>query len=298
MTLLRVTEQSRQANHLRYVTTAQQKLERVREELATNRKISQASDDPAGAALALRHRDGIEFEAQMRRNLENGVAFMNVTEAAMEGATEAFHRIRELTVQASSDTLSTQERQAIAEEVDEITRHLVQIGNTNFGGSYIFSGHQTKTPAYSITGDPPTAITYDGDAGARVRRISQQDTVAVNVTGDAVFGTVFSDLIALRTDLESGASGQALSPYLTSLDTAVDRVLQARADVGSRVNRFDAATRQSEETDTNLQQLRAEIEEPDLTTAIVNMQQQATQLEAALGAIARTMDMSLLNFLR
>ena len=89
MTSTRVTELSRQTAHIRYITTAQAKLDRIQETLSTSRRINRASDDPAGTALALRHREDIQFETQMRRNVDNGTAFMNISEAAMNGATEA-----------------------------------------------------------------------------------------------------------------------------------------------------------------------------------------------------------------
>ena len=55
---------------------------------------------------------------------------------------------------------------------------------------------------------------------------------------------------------------------------------------------------QSEQTDINLEGLRSRIEEPDLAETILQMQQQSMALESALGAIGRTANMSLLNFLR
>ena len=182
--------------------------------------------------------------------------------------------------------------------MDELTRHITQVANTNFGGAYVFSGHQTKTAAYSVIGNPPTAITYQGDAGQRTRRISKSDVVPVNVTGPGVFGTAFTDLIQLRLDLESGASATTISSHLSEIDTALEGILAARADLGARINRFDAVTAQSEQTDINLQQLRSRIEEPDLAQTILQMQQQSQALEAALGAIGRTANMTLLNFLR
>ena len=60
----------------------------------------------------------------------------------------------------------------------------VQISNSNFNGAYIFSGTKTDQPAFVTTGSPTiTAVTYQGDEGQRLRRISRQDTSAVNTTG-------------------------------------------------------------------------------------------------------------------
>lgn len=295
---MRLSEQARVGNQVRFMNSASERMDRVQRQLSTNRRIDRASDDPSGAALAMQHRKNIAFEAQMRRNLENGTAFLNVTESALDSATDILQRARELTVQASNDTLGASEKQNVASEMDQLIQQLAQVANTNFGGVYIFSGYQTQTPAYNVAGNPPAAITWQGDNGLRTRRISAQDSVAVNVIGDQAFGDIFDDLIALRENLEANAPGTTVGNSLADIDRAMDRVLNTRADVGARLNRLEATTYRSEETDTNLQELRAEIEDIDIAETIIQFTAAQNALEAALGAIGRTSDMSLLNYLR
>lgn len=295
---MRISDSMRLTNHQRYLNDVARKLDESQRQLASGRRIERASDDPAAAAVALHYRRGITYEAQMRRNLEDGIAFMNVTEAALEGATDALQRARELTVKAASDALSADERRTIAREIDQLIRHLVQIANTEFGDAYIFAGTKTDAPAYAVTGDPPTAIVYQGDSGLRVRQISREAQAAVNLVGSDVFGTTFDDLIALRDALDAGASGAAIAPSLASIDDALDRVLSARAELGARINRFEAALRQSETTDLNLQRLRGEVEDIDLAQAIVRLSSEEISLQAALGAIGRASSLTLLDYLR
>jgi len=295
---MRISEQSRVQNQVRYMGTAAERMDTVQRQLATNRKIQRASDDPAGAALAMQHRKNIAFEAQMRRNLENGTAFLNVTESALSGTTDLLQRARELTVQGATGTLGATEKQNIAAELDQIIQQLAQVANTNFGGAYIFSGHQTQTPAYQLAGNPPSSVVWQGDNGLRSRQISTQDAIAVNVIGDGVFGDVFDNLITLRDNLNNNSSTQTINNSLGDIDQALDRVLNARADVGARLNRFEATTYRSEETDTNLQELKAGIEDIDISETIIQFTASQNALEAALGAIGRTSGMTLLNFLR
>ena len=94
------------------------------------------------------------------------------------------------------------------------------MANTDFGGAYIFSGHQTQTPAYLVAGSPPAAVTFQGDIGERIRRISKQDSVPVNVLGAAVFGKIFDDLITLRDNLDPGAPAATISASLADIDAA------------------------------------------------------------------------------
>jgi len=295
---MRLSEQSRAHNQVAYMSAAAERADRVQRQLSTNRRIDRASDDPSGAALAMQHRKNIAFEAQMRRNLENGTAFLNVTESALDSATDILQRARELTVQASNDTLGPAEKRNIGAEMDQLIQQLAQVANTNFGGVYIFSGHQTQTPAYNVAGNPPAAITWQGDNGLRTRRISAQDSVPANVIGDQAFGDIFADLITLRDNLQANAPGTTVGNSLADIDRAMDRVLNTRADVGARLNRLEATTFRSEETDTNLQELRAEIEDIDIAETIIQFTAAQNALEAALGAIGQTSGMSLLNYLR
>jgi len=294
---MRLSEQSRVGNQVRYMNSASERMDRVQRQLSTNRRIDRASDDPTGAALAMQHRKNIAFEAQMRRNLENGTAFLNVTESALDGATELLQRARELTVQGATGTLGASEKTNIAAEMDQLIQQLAQVANTNFGGAYIFSGHQTQTPAYAVTGNPPSVITWQGDNGQRVRQISAQDAVAVNVIGTDVFGSVFQDLMTLRDNLNSNAPTTTINGSIADIDKALNSVLNARADVGARVNRFDATTARSEETDTNLQELRSNIEDIDVAETIIQFTAAQNALQAALGAIGKTSNMTLLNYL-
>ena len=295
---MRLSEQQRVNNQVNYLNYATQRMSDVQQQLATNRRIDRASDDPTGAALAMQHRKNIAFESQMRRNLENGTAFLNVTESSLAGVTDLLQRARELTVQASNDTLGPNEKIQIGSEVNQIIEQLAQVANANFGGVYIFSGHQTQTPAYNVGGQPPATITWQGDNGLRERRISPQDVVPVNMIGDQVFGTMFDEMIQLRDNLNAGANGETINNSIADIDQALDRVLNARAEVGARLNRFEATKFRSEETDTNLQQLRAEIEDVDIADAILKFTAAQNAMEAAMGAIGRTSNMTLLNFLR
>lgn len=295
---MRTSELGRLHSRQASLERASGNMENVQRQLSTGRKITVASDDAAGSALALGHRRNINFENQMRRNLESGRAVLNAGEAALGSSTDLLQRARELTVNAASGTLSQSDRIVVGLEIDQIIAGLAQLGNTQFGGAYLFSGHQSNAPAYAVTGNPPTSVTYQGDAGQRLRRVSEQDTVAVNVPGVEAFASIFDDLIALRDDLNGAAPASAINAHLTTIDDGLERMIAARAAMGARANRFETAQSVSEQRNVGLQELRSSIEEIDLPATIVEFTAAQNALEAALGAIGRTSSMTLLDFLR
>ena len=295
---MRVSEVGRFTAQLTSLQRVTERMDEVQRQLASGRKLQIASDDAPRSAAAMRYRRDIALEAQMRRNAEGGRAFLLATEAALDSGTDALHRIRELTVQASSDSITAADRALIADEVEQLISHLVQVGNTQFAGAYVFSGHRTDTPAYTVTGSPPTAITFAGDTGQRLRAIAPGESVAVNLPGANVFGTLFDDLLVLRDDLNGSQPGAVISGHLDALDGAIDRVISGRAEIGARINRLDATLRQSEDSDLILRTLKADIEEVDLVEATTQLTSQQTALQAAMSAIAATQGLSLVNFLR
>ena len=295
---MRVSEVGRFSSHLSSLQAVTERMDQVQRQLASGRKLQIASDDPPLAAAAMRYRRDIALETQMRRNIEGGRSFMTASEAALSSATESLQRVRELTIQASSDTLTGSERALIADEVDQLLRELVQVGNSKFGDVHLFSGHLTNTPAYSTTGDPPSAVSFDGDTGQRLHTIAPGEKVAVNIAGVNVFGGVFADLITLRDNLNGSQPGAVIETSLPALDLAIERVISGRAEIGARINRLEKTARQSEESDIVLRDLKAQIEEIDLVDASIALTGQQTALQAAMSAIAATSNLSLINFLR
>lgn len=298
---IRITEQSRLTDHVSFMQTAESRLNQIQQQLSTGRKVDHPSDDPEGTSISMGYRRDIIFETQMRRNIDGGVAFMNASESAMSSATDVIQRARELAVQGANGTNSQEGRDAMAIETDQLLQQMVQIANSNFNGAYIFAGQKTDQAAYVTTGAPElTGVTFQGDTGDRVRRISQgtgsQGTSAINVAGPAVFSDVFQNLITLRDNLR--ANSPTINASIGALDKNLDSVMNARADIGARINAFNDVAIRSQKKDTDLQDLRANIEDVDVTEAILQLTARQNQMQATLGAIGTTMNMSLLDFIR
>lgn len=295
---LRMSEQSRLSNNIAYLQTASAQLSKVQQELATNRRVSVPSDDPEGTALSLGYRDEILLETQMRRNIDNGTAFMNAGEAALASATELIHNARTLAVAGATGSAAQSGLDGMATQVDQILQEMVQVGNSTFGGTYIFAGQKIDQPAFATVGGASiAAVSYQGDTGNMTRQISRQQTVDVNVDGTTAFGNVFQTLVNLRDAMLAG-DGATANQSIGLLDTALNRVLSSRAALGARINRFQQTQDQSLSKDTDLQKLRSGIEDVDLASATVKLTSQQNQLQAALAAVGKTINMSLLNFLQ
>ncbi len=284
---------------LKNVNIGTRSLASLQEKLSTGRRVNRPSDDPSAAALALSYRADIALNDQHQRATADAVARMNASEAAMGGATDSLQRVRELAVQAGSPGISPQELQALGEEVDQLLGHMVQLGNANFAGQFLFAGHQTQTPPFTTTtaGTLVTAVNYVGDTGALKREIGVGVTVDINVAGSDAFGNVFSTLITLRDALNAGNVPVATA-QIANLDADPDALLGARGRIGARANGIESAQSILTDANTELTKQKAENEEIDLVDVIVKLNSQESVYQAALASTARAIQPSLMDFLR
>ncbi|NLL15197.1 MAG: flagellar hook-associated protein FlgL [Fibrobacter sp.] len=118
----------------------------LQEQLATGKRLMRPSDDPVDVANALKLETKLREYQQFKKNINDGLAFMNVTGTAMESMNTLLQRARELAIQASSDTIGDTERQYINKETEQLLRQMVALIDTKYKGDYVFSGNQTKIP--------------------------------------------------------------------------------------------------------------------------------------------------------
>jgi flagellar hook-associated protein 3 FlgL len=125
-------------------------LAKLQEQLATGRRLLRPSDDPVDTANDLRLRDKLAQLWQYKRNIEDGTGWMSVSDTAMLSMNDLMQRLRELAIQGASDSQTITERRYIAREVEQLTRQMIALCNTNYKGDYVFAGTQTKITPFPI----------------------------------------------------------------------------------------------------------------------------------------------------
>jgi len=283
---------------LREISTGQAALFEVQERLASGKKISKPSDDPFGLSRTMGARTDRDMGMQWQRNITVTSDDLALNESLLDNLGEVLQRSRELATQGANAALTVDARTQIGLEVSRLLEEAITIGNSSFGGRYLFGGHQTGAPPFTedVPG-APTVVTYNGDSGAVEREIGNGQRVQVNIPGDQLFSSIAANLIQLRDDLNAD-NRAAVSASTAVIDADLDKVLNFRGDIGSKMRQSDAAMVRLEGNDLRLQTLIASFEEADLAESMVQLQMRDTALSAALGAAGRTLQTSLLDFLR
>ncbi|WP_354699769.1 hypothetical protein DSM112329_00024 [Paraconexibacter sp. AEG42_29] len=296
---VRITGQSMSARVLGDLQAAQARIARTQQQVSTERRINQASDDALGTTRALAARTTLATVAKHQDSIADATSRVSATGSALSQITEVMHRVRELTVQAANGATTDTGRAAINKEIGELVNTVKDAANLKVGDAYIFGGTATTTKPYASG----PVDTYAGDAGTIARTIGPGVSLQVNVTGADVLGSGGGDgqlLDTLRTIQAHLTANDttALSADLKRLDTNLDTIGAVQATIGATQNRLDAAMSRLDDTAATTNKVLSDVEGIDLTEALLNLNSQSSAYQAALKTAANVLQPSLLDFLR
>src|SRR4030042_5140844 len=124
-------------------------LRKVNEKISTGKNINRPSDDPIGLVDAMGLKTALSQVGQYQRNMENGEAWLNLSESALSQTLDLVSRAREMALQMASDTQDATTRANAATEVGHLLDQAISLGNTELGGSDIFAGFRINTTPFS-----------------------------------------------------------------------------------------------------------------------------------------------------
>jgi flagellar hook-associated protein 3 FlgL len=291
---VRVTPQMQAMHVTKSLQTNLARIAELQEQGTSGRNLTRASSDPSAAADALTVRNQLATEQQYARNVDNGAGWLATLDSTLGTVTDIMQRVRDLTVQAASDTTSAEGREAIAGELIELRDELRRQSGTTYLGRTVFAGTSDEGVAfrddYSYTGTPGTTVE---------RRIGADSTVRVDLDGSAVFGegagSVFALLDTMAADLRAGnGSGDGLA----AVDERLDAVLAQHTTVGARQNQLERAADTSLGVRTNLESRRSAIEDVDLAELAIDLQLKQVAYQATLSIGASLLQPTLLDYIR
>ena len=311
--MTRITQRSIQESTLANLQRNLAGMATIQEQLSSQKRINRPSDDPTGTVSALTLRADLRSTEQHRRNADDGNAWLTTTDSTLQTVTTQLNKVRTLVTQGlNTGANSADPRGALAVEIDGIKSSLLGLANTQYLGRNIFAGTATDsatvvTPATDTLPSGATYATNDyafKDPGGTVeRQVASDSKVRVDTPGATVFGqgssSVFALLDKISAQLRSAdpiAAG--LSDSLGELVEAQGAVRTAQADVGARQNRVEYAQDQADARKVALNTSLSEVESIDLPATIVQLQSQQVAYQAALGATAKVLQPSLMDFLR
>jgi len=300
----RIAQESLNRTALSNINLNYKKIQETQEKLSSGKRINRPSDDPSGTRKVLGLK-AEEFQVQQfLDNTETAKEQINFTSNTLESIQDIFSKIKELTIQASNDTLGQSERKIISGELDELLESVLQNANTDNNGRYIFSGTQTLTSAFTATRDSNgniSSVSYNGNNEEIKYQIGPNTFMQINLPGGKLFqdNKAFSTLISLRDSLNASTfDSTAFSNLRTTMDTATDAISTEITKFGAKANRLEMTTNSLENSQTALKELISYTEDADVASLIMDLKHQENVLQSSLKTGAMVIQSTLLDFLR
>ena len=158
---MRITNNMMFDSSIRNLNNNLQRLSDAQTKYSTQSKIQVPSDDPVIATRAIKYRDYVSDVEQYQKNTSDATSWMQVTDDALQGVADYMTRLKELVVNGANDTNSTASKAAIADEIKEIKKGLIDTMNTSYAGRYVFAGYNTDKAPYSTTSVTIGSTTVD-----------------------------------------------------------------------------------------------------------------------------------------
>lgn len=290
----RVTNSMTSRSVLSDIESVYAQLTATQNELSSGKQLTKPSDNPYGASRALTDRADIAANKQYQSNASEMGAWLSTSDTALSSVNDALGRVRDLVLQGANGTLSQTELDSISTELGQLADSIKSDANTQYAGSYVFSGSQTGTPPFAVG----AVDTYNGDSSAISRQLGQGVTMQVNVTGDIVITPILAAIRQAQADLApAGTPGNLGTVDLNAIDAAQSNLAEQQAVVGARANRVDLATSRLQQLEQAQTQQLSNVEDADVAKAMIDFSQQSAVYQAALRAGASLIQPTLMDYL-
>lgn len=248
--------------NLRKTRLAQQK---VLEQLSSGHRINRAGDDAAGLAISENLRAQIRGLKQAERNAQDGISLVQIAEGALSEVSNILIRLRELAVQASSDTIGSTERKFLNVEFEQLMEEVDRIANsTEFNRVPLLNG---------------TGAVFDIQIGTR------NDPLSDRLTFDA--SSADANVAALGLNLASVADKISAQNSLAAIDQAIISVSGVRADFGALQNRLQSTINNIAVSTENLSAANSRVRDADVAEATAELTRSNILMQAGTSVLAQ-----------
>ncbi len=242
-------------------------LDRALERLSSGSRINHAGDDAAGLAISESLRAQIRGIGQAERNAQDGISLIQVAEGGLVEISNILIRMRELGVQASSDTVGPKERKFLDNEFQQLSQEIDRIANSiEFNGNPLLNGSGSTFEVQIGTKNNPL-----------VDRIKLFDPYSSNV-----------NLVSLGINLSNVSDKTSAQNTLASLDGALNNVTSTRAEFGSMQNRLQSVINNLVVNKENMTAANSRIRDADLAEETAEMTKGQILMQAGVSVLAQS----------
>lgn len=262
---MRVSTNIGAINSQRNLAGSQRSMAKSMGQLASGSRINIAADDAAGLAISERLKSGIRSARQANRNANDGISMIQTAEGGLNEISNIVTRLRELGIQAASDTVGSTERGFLDKEVQQMKSEIERIAtSTKWGTTNLLDG---TTPVFDFQ-----VGVYNNSFEDRISFDSSVNVATLGALG----------LEGLDFTTKEGAQDA-----LTSLDAAQDMANGMRANLGALQNRLTSTVDNLGVLEENMSAANSRIRDTDVAMASSEMTRNNILLQASTSTLAQ-----------
>jgi flagellin len=260
---LRIATNLASINSQRQMYNTNMAMENNLARMSSGLRINKSSDDAAGLAISENLKAQIRGMKQANRNANDGISLAQVAEGGLNEVSNMLVRMRELAIQAASDTIGEQERGFVNLEFENLKKEIQRVAEvTEFNGMELLNGMGGQ---------------YDIQVG--VRNDPSQD----RITFDA--SRADASLTSLGMALETAATKEGARNSLTAIDSALSKTNGMRADLGAFQNRLQATINNLNIAHENLSAANSRIRDADMAEETAELTRNNVLMQANVAAM-------------
>lgn len=298
-------------NSQRRLNSATKSLDTTYQRLSSGLRINSAKDDAAGLQISNRLTNQINGLQQGNRNANDGIALCQTMEGALDETTSMLQRIRTLAIQAANGTNTTVDREAIQQEISQLSAEITRIAcKTTFAGRQCLAGVNGSDKGGVL--DSKGKVSFQVGAYAF-------DTLGVSMSNGFTLSGIYAEkhtqaitstdklaeqnagLYVNNGAYEFNCYTQCNAQYtIQAIDEIINVVDSKRAELGAIQNRMESTIRNQENVAENVSDARSRIRDADYAEEASNLSAQNIVQQAATSILTQanqrpSIAMSLLN---
>ena len=268
---MRITTNVAAINAQRQLVTSQRNIQNSMAQLSSGYRINRSADDAAGLAISENMKAQLRSIAQAKRNANDGISLVQTAEGAMAEVNNLGVRLRELAVQASSDTVGEKERGFINVEVQQLKSEIQRISESaNWNSVPLLDG---STPVFDIQ------IGSNATENDRISYDASQNIATLEGLG--------------LSDLDYSTKEGALAG-IGAIDQATNAVSGMRANIGALQNRLQSTLETLSVSEENIAAANSRIRDTDIAQTSSEMARNQVMLQAGTATLAQANQASML----
>ena len=267
------------------LASQQASLSKSLEKLSTGLRINRASDDAAGLSVSESLRSRVRGMERAKSNASDGIALLQIAEGATGEINNILQRMRELSIQSATDTMTTTERGYTDKEFGQLMSEITRISNSaSYNGMTLLDG---AAGSFGVSGGSASVLHIGSGSSASVDRLS----ITMN--------SMTLGALGLSSTTTSVSTATTALSALSLIDTAIKSVNTMRSDMGAYVNRLEFALSNLSNQIYNTQDAESRIRDVDFAkeTTEFTRAQILTQSATAMLSQANNVPQGVLSLL-